>query len=152
MENKWEEEEERSNRGNENSENMGETVKDQRYRKRATSDQTSRVIVNANRSEISCFAVLLILFLQITFYNKNDDYIGKEARNKSAPTDNIQKITITAAESSTLNRTSLIELLLGGNCAAIKVDHKQLALFSRQETPELANGVIRGGGPAVAAG
>lgn len=57
MENKWEEEEERSNRGNENSENMGETVKDQRYRKRATSDQTSRVIVNANRSEISCFAV-----------------------------------------------------------------------------------------------
>lgn len=79
--------------------------------------------------------------------------MGKEARDKSAPTDNIQKITITAAESSdTLNRTSLIELLLGGNCAAIKVDHKQLALFSRQETPELANGVIRGGGPAVAAG
>lgn len=42
-------------------------------------------------------------------------------------------------------------MLLSGNGAAIKMEHKQRVPFSRQETPELASGFISGGGGAAAA-
>lgn len=58
MENKWEEEEEQTDRGgDEDPEHVAELVKGQQYRKRATFDrQTGHMIVNVDRPEVSCVA------------------------------------------------------------------------------------------------